>query len=454
MNLKMRSALQFGLIVMVLLSIAFGTIYIQSALFRKDEFEIRLRQRGETVYKLLINDKKIDTGLLKIIGPNTLNTYNENILIFNQEDKLIYSSSNEKNITISESLLKKIRRQKYSYITEKKIEAVAMVMNDYGENGIAIASGFDRYGRRKLNNLFSTLGICWLASILITGLLSYIYVRGIFRPLSVLNSNIRKVAEGHLTQRIEVNPANDELTIMAQNFNKMLDRLQRSFEIQKNFLQHASHELRTPLSNLLLQTEGALDKEMNKEEYREVLLSMYDDQKFLIDMVNGILSLSKYQQLELAGKLESFRVDELLFEVAEELKTYHPEFNIYIDYINIPLLEKDMLISGVSSMIKIVFTNLVRNGCTYSTNKTINIIISDTDSHVGINFYNDGPVILPEERNSLFIPFFRGSNVAQKRGHGLGLSISKRIIDVHNGQLFYSTTGEGLNCFTVLLINS
>ena len=180
---------------------------------------------------------------------------------------------------------------------------------------------------------------------------------------------------------------------------------------------------------------------------------MYDDQKFLIDMVNGILSLSRYEQPDLSGNIQSFRVDELLFEVAEEIKTYHPEFNIQIDFSYIPLVEKEITISGVSSMMKIAFTNLIRNGCLYSTDKSVRINISAGESQVAINFYNNGPVILPDERSKLFMPFFRGSNVSQKRGHGLGLSITKRIIDVHKGQLLYATTKEGLNCFTVLLFN-
>ena len=452
MNLKIRSAILFGLIVTVLLSIVFGIIYLENAWFREEEFEIRLEQRAEAMYKLLTDDNRIDSALLQVIDKNTLNKlYDENVIILNQENKIVYSSSEGQKLNMSPALIDRIRKKGYVAFSENNIESVGMLMKNTKGDAIVVASGYDKYGRRKLSNLISVLVVCWLGSILLTGLLSYIYARSIFKPLDLLNKNIQEVTEGNLKQRIATSPANNELTRMAKNFNKMLDQLEQSFEVQKNFLQHASHELRTPLSNLLLQTEMALNKEMTEKEYRDTLLTMYDDQKFLIDMVNGILSLSKYKQLELAGAMQQFRIDELLFEVAEDLKNYHPEFNIQIDFSHVPLIEKEIMISGVPSMIKIAFTNLVRNGCIYSTNKLVRININATNSFIEINFYNDGPVIPEEERSRLFIPFFRGSNVLQRRGHGLGLSISKRIIDVHNGQLFYTNTEEGLNCFTVKL---
>lgn len=452
MNLKIRSAILFGLIVTVLLSIVFGIIYIANAWFREEEFELRLEQRAEAMYKLLTDDNRIDSALLQVIDKNTLNKlYDENVIILNREDRIVYSSSEGQKLNISSALIDRIRKRGYVAFSENNVEAVGMLMKNTKSEAIVVASGYDKYGRRKLSNLISVLVICWIGSILLTGILSYIYARSIFKPLDLLNKNIQEVTEGNLKQRIATGPSDNELTRMAKNFNKMLDQLEQSFEVQKNFLQHASHELRTPLSNLLLQTEMALNKEMSEKEYRDTLLTMYDDQKFLVDMVNGILSLSKYKQLELAGAMQQFRIDELLFEVAEDLKNYHPEFNIQIDFSHVPLIEKEIMISGVPSMIKIAFTNLVRNGCIYSTNKLVRINIHATNSSIEINFYNDGPVIPEEERSKLFIPFFRGSNVLQRRGHGLGLSISKRIIDVHNGQLLYTNTEEGLNCFTVKL---
>lgn len=453
MNLKIRSAILFGMIVTVLLSIVFSIIYLQNAWFRKEEFELRLGQRANAVYQLLPEDSRIDSALLQLVDNNILNKlYDVNVMIVGPDNKIIYVTPERQSLDISSELLDKVRRTGYIAFSKHDEEAVGVSTQNENAGAIVFVSGYDKYGRRKLNNLMSVLVTCWIGSVLLTGLLSYIYTRSIFKPLDLLNKNIQEVSEGNLKQRIPVGQTDNELSRMAGNFNKMLDQLEQSFEVQKNFLQHASHELRTPLSNLLLQTETALNKEMTEKEYRETLRTMYDDQKFLIDMVNGILSLAKYNQLESTGSMQQFRVDELLFEVAEDLQTYHPGFNIQIDFVHVPAIEKEIMVSGVPSMLQIAFTNLVNNGCIYSTNKLVRISIHATGSYIEIHFYNDGPVIPEDERSKLFIPFFRGSNVLQKRGHGLGLSMSKRIIDVHKGQLFYTTTDAGLNCFTVRLL--
>ena len=185
-------------------------------------------------------------------------------MIFNKENRIIYSSTGDRQIVLSDVILDKIRRKGYLYFSENETEAVGKWMDNNGGT-IVVASGYDKYGKRKLSNLLSVLSICWLGGIFITGLLSYIYVKRIFGPLDALNTNIQKVTEGNLKQRVAVGPANDELTTMAKNFNKMLDQLEQSFAVQKNFLQHASHELRTPLSSLLLETEAALNKESHKK---------------------------------------------------------------------------------------------------------------------------------------------------------------------------------------------
>lgn len=434
--------------------VIFSFIYFQSAWFRKDDFNLRLRQKALTVYKLLVEENQIDSSLLRIIDSSSLDKlYEEKIMVFDRNDHRIYTSPGGRAVTITPELLHKIRKKDYYTFSEGETEAVGIAVLDEPGEGIVIASAFDKFGKRKLSNLLFMLSISWLGSILITGFIAYFYVKGIFRPLDNLNEKIQEVTEGNLKQRVNIGPGKNELSQMAANFNKMLDRLEQSFEVQKSFLQFASHELRTPLSNLLLQTETALNKDISKEQFKNVLISLYDDQKYMVDMVNSILSLSKYNQQELTTNLQAVRVDELLFEIADELKTYHPEYEIRIDFSSDNVLENELVVKGIPGLLKVLFTNLIINGCIYSLRHSIDISITPGSNQILISFINDGPVVPLEERDKLFMPFFRGTNAARKRGHGLGLSICKRIIDVHKGRLFYNVTEEGYNCFNIILFN-
>lgn len=450
MNLKFRSALLFGTIITVLLLIAFSIIYIQSEWFRKEDFMIRLHQKAKTTYNLLVEVQEIDHQLLKLIDKYSLqNLYHERLLIFNDKDEVIYSSYKDKQLEYNDSLISQIKKAGYIEFNREKYELVGLYINTAGKEGVVIVSAYDLYGRRKLSNLLYILTICLVGSILITIMLSYLYVKQVFHPLDELNEQIQEVGSGKPNKRLTISPTKSELTIVSENFNKMLDRLEHSFELQKNFLQHAAHELRTPLSVVLLQTESALGKEMSNEQYQKILLSIYDDQKYMVELVNSILSLARFEQETFKKTTQLFRVDELLYSVIEEVRSYHPEYNIQFDFSNLPSNENDLVIDGEDALIKIVFANLIRNACLYSTNKMVKIKVSVNSLQILIRFCNNGPLIPENERNKLFTPFFRGSNVSKIRGHGLGLSISNRIMQVHKGKLIYNTTHDDLNCFTI-----
>ena len=452
MNLKFRSAFLFATIITILLLIAFSVIYMQSEWFRKEDFKIRLEQKARTTYSLLVEVQEIGQDLLKQIDKYSLqNLYDEKILIFNNEDQLIYSSTKDKELEYNDSLLKQIKKSKYYEFVRGEYELVGLYIATPGKEGVVIASAYDLYGKRKLNNLLYILTICLAGSILTTIIISYLYVKQVFKPLDELNEQIQEVGSGKPSKRLDISPAKSELTIVSENFNKMLDRLEHSFELQKNFLQHAAHELRTPLSVVLLQTESILGKDLNNDEYQKVLLSIHDDQMYMVELVNSILSLARFEQEVFQNSKQHFRVDEVMYEIIEEVRSYHPEYVIQFDFSTMPNSEKDLMSEGEEALIKIVFANLVRNACIYSDDKTVKINFSVNSLQIVIRFYNNGPVIPEDERNKLFTPFFRGSNVTKIKGHGLGLSISNRIMQVHKGKLLYSTTQEGLNCFTVQL---
>jgi signal transduction histidine kinase len=310
----------------------------------------------------------------------------------------------------------------------------------------------DRIGIRKLENLQWILFFVCLGAVAVTAVVSFYYARQITRPLSRLSEEIASISESNLTQRVRVGKLNDELSQIARNFNEMLNRLEKAFNIQKSFVHHASHELRTPLASMLSQTESALRHDLKPEDYKKVLDSLKEDQQGLIDLTNSLLSLSQFEKIVSAGEWPEIRIDELLFETVDTSRRLFNGLDVSVGFESVPEDENQLCVKGNEALLKSAFINLIKNAYRYSNNRKVEILISADKDRVLVTFSNTGKQIPEEERSRLFIPFFRGQNAKGQKGFGLGLSIVNRIIHLHLGTVHYEAAGEDLNRFVVEFI--
>jgi signal transduction histidine kinase len=267
-----------------------------------------------------------------------------------------------------------------------------------------------------------------------------------------LSEQINSISESNLTQRVRISRNNDELTLIARNFNEMLNRLEKAFTVQKSFVHHASHELRTPLASMLAQTELALREDRDTEGYKRVLESLKEDQQGLIDLTNSLLSLSQYEKIAAAGDWPPVRVDEILYETVEAARKMFKDINVNIGFREVPEDEDLLCVRANDALLKSAFLNLIKNAYRYSNDRKVAIFISANDDQVLITVENNGRQIPEEERSRLFIPFFRGQNAMGQKGFGLGLSIVNRIIHLHVGTVHYEAEGTDLNRFVVEFI--
>lgn len=453
MNLRIRFAFWFAVSVAAVLSVTFAIIYLQSADFRRAEFFERLEQKARTTQRLWFDVQEIDSTLLKIIDRNTLTSlHNERVLIFDEHNRLVYSSVDENGINIDTSLLHRIRQeQEINYIDPAtKFETTGLVVQTREHKFVVMATAFDLYGFRKLTNLRNILIITWLAGLGLSVLLSYLYVRHIVGlPLANLTRQISKIGEHELPQRVQVPENQNELTILAQNFNELLERLEKAFESQRSFVQYASHELRTPLANMLSATENALSKTRDAETYRKTLNSLREEQSRLVDMTNSLLLLSRYKSAQLAETTPRVRVDEVLYNTMEDLKISVPEYRIVLGFTQIPENENDLVVQANEALLQTAFRNLLENACRYASDSAAHISIQSTSTQLELYFDNRGPTLSKEESERLFTPFFRGENAAGKRGYGLGLIIAQRILDMHGAKIKYQSPEPMLNRFVV-----
>jgi signal transduction histidine kinase len=202
---------------------------------------------------------------------------------------------------------------------------------------------------------------------------------------------------------------------------------------------------------MLSQTEAALSKNMSADDYRQILLSLKEDQQDMIDLTNSLLTLSRYGKVTYDSDWTTIRIDEVLYEVVDVAKQMWPTAQVSVEFETVPQSETELEVQGNESLIRSAVQNLVKNAIHYSGDDQVRVIIVAQREGIIMHFDNTGKQLSSEEQGRLFIPFFRGENAANKKGYGLGLSIVQRIIQVHDGTIVYKPLGTNTNRFTIYL---
>jgi signal transduction histidine kinase len=450
MNLKVRLALLFSLSVFIILLASGIAIYLLNESFRKEEFLKRLTSEAKEAGDVFFStSQRADTAFerLHLTALNSLPR--ETIAIFDSAHNLLYATPGHKTPTFAPEIFNEANyKQQYVYSEEAR-EAVLMKFGKKPAFVMVLAE--DVFGNRKSENLKALIIFSILGGFLFSGILAFFFVRQAIKPLETLKHQIEKINEQNLKERILIEGDNDEVSDIARKFNAMLDRLEEAFDQRKSFVHHASHELRTPLANMLAQTEAALNKILYIEDYRRILYSLKDDQQYLIDLTNALLALSQYEKITSQKDWVPIRVDEILFETAEIVKQEWLYANINIDFDIVPEDENVLVVKGNDSLIRSVVSNLIKNAIQYSKDQGVKITIDGTKNGIILHFDNIGKRLSNEEQNNLFIPFFRGNNSKYKKGYGLGLSIVKKIVEVHGGSISYHSLATDINRFSIFL---
>ncbi len=454
MNLKIRFAIWFAGFVAFILSVSFYLIYYLAGDFRKQDFYTRLRQKSLTTHRLLVKVDQIDRNLLRIIDKNNLNVLTEQkILIFDSDFSLVYSNIEDDTIHYDQELLQSVKARKEIQITDNRNYDILGFWEDEGdgEGSIILASAYDSHGQNLLANLKTVLIATWLAGLLLTLCIAYLYVKRIIgRPLANLSRQVAAIGVDNLGSRIEVPANQDELTSLANNFNEMLHRLENTVAAQRNFVQYASHELRTPLANMLAITENALSYERNSHAYQQILTSLKEEQGRLIDLTNSLLLIARFEYLKLPEQIPMLRIDEVLYNTIEEVKASFPAYIIKLDFCDNITDENILVLRGNEMLLKTAFRNLIENACQYSDNQSMQIAICSKDQKLQIECINQGQTLNENEEKMLFTHFFRGKNSVGKRGSGLGLVITHHIFSLHQAKITYLQMKNKFNVFKIL----
>ncbi len=450
MKIRTRLALQFTFIVAFILFISALAIYFSSSTYRHQEFIYRLQDKAKTTARLLIDVQEVDQDLLRLIARNTVTLPQERIWVFNYLNEELYDSKPEDiNLNISTDLLNTIRlEQDYVFRLEGN-EAIGILYTDQYDRFVVVASAFDRFGLSKLNNLRLVLVIVFFVGVAGAAFAGWLFAGQALKPISDVIEQVDKISISNIYSRVDEGNKTDEIALLAITFNKMLERLEASFETQRSFVANASHELRTPLTSITGNIEVSLINKRDIKEYEEILTSVLEDIKHLTHLTNGLLDLAYASRDISEVKMKNNRIDDLIWQARTQLLKQNPACKIIVEFVSIPDDEKLLCLISNDQLLKTAFINLMDNACKFSPDKSVFIYIEFTKSGIDLIFKDNGPGVPEEDQPHLFQPFFRAANTRHIKGHGLGLSMTQRIIHLHGGKITVSQTSASGTEITV-----
>jgi len=282
-------------------------------------------------------------------------------------------------------------------------------------------------------------------------LFGYFVAGKILRPISAINSLAREISEKTLDQRIPLGRNKDELYALSSSLNQMFDRLQFSFKKQKEFIANASHELKTPIALQRLFFDEAVQRNDLPESFRQKLVTQSGITLRMNQLVKNLLDLSALERNE--------TLDSKLTDLTELARSVFKEFNEIIQSAGIRLLldmEDAIRLPVDTEKMRRVLINLIDNAIKYNieTDGEIRFSLRRQDNSIRMEMSNTGKTIPEDALKQLFSQFYRveKSRSTALGGSGLGLTIVKRIVELHHGTIEIENDGAPVNRIVVKII--
>jgi signal transduction histidine kinase len=452
MQIRTRLTLQFLLIGGAIMIIASAAIYLSSSRFRRDDFKNRLRNKAISTATLLFDRDKAEAyDFLRIEKESPINLQNEKIIILNFKNDTVYSSDHSGDIKVGAGVLERIRSgNKVSYVKDS-YEVLGTLYSTKYDRFVIIAAATDIEGTLYLEKLKIILFFVCLISLVLFFIGGWFFSGRALKPISDVVKKVEDISITSLNLRVFEGNGADEIGRLANTFNKMLERLETSFAMQKTFIANASHELMTPLTSINGQLEVLMMKDRSTTEYKSALNSVLDDIRSLINLSNRLLLIARTSAEGPVNFNNKIRIDEILWQAQEEIIRFNNSYRINISMDNSLTDSDQMIVVGDGYLLKVAVSNLIDNACKYSSDNTVEIKFRHIEKFIEVVFADRGIGIPDKDLQKIFEPFYRGTNTNSISGSGIGLPLVNQIIKNHNGTVKISSrVGKGTDV-TIML---
>ncbi|RLF32478.1 MAG: hypothetical protein DRN08_06600, partial [Thermoplasmata archaeon] len=278
----------------------------------------------------------------------------------------------------------------------------------------------------------------------------WLFARRVLVPISKITKEAQHLSISNLGKRLIPSGTGDEIDELIYALNQMISRIEESYLKISQFSADVSHELKTPLAVLKGETERILSTSRKRDEYQDHLYNLVRKIDELIELTNNLLFLAKVDSGQWRKPDDEIAIDNELLKVIDLFQGLANDKGIKLSYLPLPHL----LVKGEKFRIQQLFTHLIDNSIKYSLpGGEIEISLKKENGWSVFTIKDTGIGISKEDLPKIFDRFFRveRSRSRQTGGTGLGLSLCKKIVEIHGGKIIVeSELGKG-STFTVFL---
>ena len=286
-----------------------------------------------------------------------------------------------------------------------------------------------------------------IISIIVGTLFTRFGGRRMIGPIIEISEATKEIAKGNFDIQLKENSRAKEVNIMAHNFMLMAKELSNIETFHNDFISNVSHEFKTPISAIEGYATLLQNKNLSEEKQDAYIAKILFNVKRLSSLTGNILQLSRLEKQEMIIEKKWFSLDEqirqdvLMFETTWSKKDL--ELDIDLDVVNY---------FGNSDLISQVWQNLIGNAMKFVEDRgCIRIILKQEAENAVISISDNGIGMSPDVKKRIFEKFYQGDTSHSSDGNGLGLTLVKRIVDLHDGTINVSTKEGKGTTFTVHL---
>jgi signal transduction histidine kinase len=435
MKIKNKLTFYYTIVVgLIFLIIDIYIYFLTSTTIKKNFFSSLKERAGITAMVFLEQDEQRASVIKPFQKKYLVELPNEVIRIYNEKNEPVFIDSSD-IFTFSESMINEIRKQKNIEISLNNRQVFGEYYNDNQGDFVIIASAIDENGKKTLVQLAYILFSGLILSVIIVYLSGHYITKIILDPVVKIVQRTKQISQTNLHLRLDEGNKKDELAELSMTINDMLMRLERAFQQQRSFIASASHEIRTPLTTIIGNADIALSKNRSEEEYKATLKTIQTEAERLHKLSDGLLNIAQADFDHDTLQKKSFRMDELLEEIEDQMRQQLPNSSFSFIIKNLPEMPDELLINGNKYLLQIAFENLIENASKFSKGQPVDVQLIRTKNTFQIQITDTGMGIPQGEIELVKQTFYRAENARGIEGSGIGLALCAKIIELHHGTM-------------------